>query len=243
MFQFPSNGKADTKIFSVVAVLQRMLCVSIPFKREGGYKVIPLAREILANSGCVSIPFKREGGYKGHAKCQRRRFILFSFNSLQTGRRIQRRENGIHTEKHLEFQFPSNGKADTKSFWTQTNSAASVFVSIPFKREGGYKVWWYNRHRLRHYGFNSLQTGRRIQRNVKNFLHCDSIRAFVSIPFKREGGYKEELERIYGTDVEMFQFPSNGKADTKVFLFLPSMAGVVTSFNSLQTGRRIQSRR
>ena len=60
-------------------------------------------------------------------------------------------------------------------------------VSIPFKRERGYKVPEYD------------DQGRLI---------------IVSIPFKRERGYKAEMQRQPDTETE-FQFPSNGNADTK----------------------------
>ena len=159
------------------------------------------------------------------------------FNSLQTGKHRQRREwwkwiytrdlsfNSLQTGKHRQrgtiedangntqtFQFPSNGKVDTKikfrqpltlnkvrfnslqtGRWIQSCSEfngirRSVRVSIPFKREGGYKV-----------------------------MHPRPNPAFgiVSIPFKREGGYK---------GLRVWSYGENGNG-----------------FNSLQTGRWIQS--
>ena len=91
-----------------------MLFVSIPFKREGGYKVL-VATNGAGKVEIVSIPFKREGGYKesGHYTLD---------------------DNG-----YKKFQFPSNGKVDTKSPNRCGISSVTTEVSIPFKREGGYK--------------------------------------------------------------------------------------------------------
>ena len=89
------------------------------------------------------------------------------------------------------FQFPSNGKVDTKF-----SRCGHAFLGVTC--------------------FNSLQTGRCIQSDsiVFHRLHYH-----VSIPFKREGVYKE-AEARKATEGIRFQFPSNGKVYTKVFLFL-----------------------
>ena len=67
----------------------------------------------------------------------------------------------------------------------------------------------------------------------------------VSIPFKREGTFRRLIlsgppfrdEALSG-----FQFPSNGKAHSDVVVKIPVVKLVVTSsFNSLQTGRHIQT--
>ena len=64
-----------------------------------------------------------------------------AFNSLQTGKRIQRRKRKLWSpSKEVMFQFPSNGKADPKCIsidsWLPDGN-----VSIPFKRESGSKAF------------------------------------------------------------------------------------------------------
>ncbi len=87
-------------------------------------------------------------------------------------------------------------------------------VSIPFKRESISKVrylrWLKRKSR---YSFNSLQTGKYIQRITRRITNAYQIYP-VSIPFKRE---------------------SISKAWIK-----PSMCPFASSFNSLQTGKYIQ---
>ena len=61
----------------------------------------------------------------------------------------------------------------------------------------------------------------------------------VSIPFKREGVSKVETHREKLTEHAKFQFPSNGKAHSDSQTRLTATVG--TSFNSLQTGRHIQT--
>ena len=85
------------------------------------------------------------------------------------------------------FQFPSNGKAYPKK--TQILTGVAAFVR-----------------------FNSLQTGKRIQR-LSSVFNPDAY--LVSIPFKREsvskvfhGNWRKGMPRT-------FQFPSNGKAYPK----------------------------
>ena len=63
----------------------------------------------------------------------------------------------------LWFQFPSNGKAEPKGYH-EFRKISQFFVSIPFKREGGAK-------------------------DTENENSWVAI-AKVSIPFKREGGAK-----------------------------------------------------
>ena len=64
----------------------------------------------------------------------------------------------------------------------------------------------------------------------------------VSIPFKRESVSKVDTpvdaERHFG---QKFQFPSNGKAYPKCLNTDLSIESASPGFNSLQTGKRIQS--
>ena len=195
-------------------------CVSIPFKRESIYKVRS-RRWMVLQRKAVSIPFKRESIYKALKVSAKPSPALTSFNSLQTGKHIQRR-NPITTceGKAVMFQFPSNGKAYTKLY----NLYKRRYTKCVYQ------------------SFNSLQTGKHIQskRNWDKRLdkmqfqfpsngkaytkwsECESsspVVRQVSIPFKRESIYKA----IYAftnciTENLEFQFPSNGKAYTKLSL-------------------------
>ena len=112
-----------------------------------------------------------------------------SFNSLQTGKRIQSwAERWLWLSDISEFQFPSNGKAYPKS----EDSIRTGVVG---------------------YSFNSLQTGKRIQRTTAtSSLHPQP----VSIPFKRESVSKGLTTKPpEGRSLLQFQFPSNGKAYPK----------------------------
>ena len=110
-FQFPSNGKEhgkflnrygfspDADSFNSLQTGRSMerdparlirtfpLSVSIPFKREGAWKV--QKRPQVCGLCHVSIPFKREGAWKAVSPHQHRRLWL-CFNSLQTGRSMER---------------------------------------------------------------------------------------------------------------------------------------------------------
>ena len=140
------------------------------------------------------------------------------------------------------FQFPSNGKAYTKREQVATIRKHAT-VSIPFKRESIYKV-------------------------PKN-LRGEICNRSVSIPFKRESIYKGFIKMDLKNRADsLFQFPSNGKAYTKaltansthsdirkqvsipfkresiykVAIALALTLAFTMSFNSLQTGKHIQSK-
>ena len=65
-FQFPSNGKVDSKRRRFTIGKQPRLNVSIPFKRESGFKGNSKASQMC--DYIVSIPFKRESGFKDKEK-------------------------------------------------------------------------------------------------------------------------------------------------------------------------------
>ena len=102
----------------------------------------------------VSIPFKRESGFKesiskgGYAPEE------LSFNSLQTGKWIQRLKRCTVVSPHE--------------------------VSIPFKRESGFKGCQVCFLIYIIYSFNSLQTGKWIQ-SVKKYEHAAVIISFNSL--------------------------------------------------------------
>ena len=113
----------------------------------------------------VSIPFKRESLSKGGL-----------------------RSDAIHRYFQRKFQFPSNGKAYPKwyrywaiyRFWKRLFQFPSNGKAYPKE-----SIWIRPSHEPGNYhGFNSLQTGKPIQRKhqPKNLW----LILFVSIPFKRE---------------------------------------------------------
>ena len=217
-------------------------------------------------------------------------FLPNRFNSLQTGKRIAsnatslnlhipesvsipfKRESGsqvwrpyvVLTEVDV-FQFPSNGKADRKSFFMCSLRTPNS-VSIPFKRESGSqaatttslfgtvslfqfpsngnadrKFSLQNMDIFCNFCFNSLQTGTRIASSV--ITGKERIKPLVSIPFKRERGSQVEnvKDALSNEEFSVFQFPSNGKAERKIAVALTLTVGI--GFNSLQTGKRIARER
>ena len=141
---------------------------------------------------------------------------LLSFNSLQTGKRMERKNTRISfLDLQKEFQFPSNGKEHGKTR-NDGHRHARKHVSIPFKREGAWKATTSEDcTQCFSLSFNSLQTGRSMER--KEFVPAVGQEPFVSIPFKREGAWKDQRSN-----------PANWATD-----------GIC--FNSLQTGRSMES--
>ena len=160
---------------------------------------------------CVSIPFKRESISK----------VVFLI---------------ITVAHFVAFQFPSNGKAYPK------------YIVALIELED-------------RYGFNSLQTGNRIRRShqqsaISNQQRGVSVKrklliaerqqptagSHYSIPFKRESISKGEQESSQQrTRKTAFQFPSNGKAYPKTRSCRATRKSLKKCFNSLQTGKHIQS--
>ena len=163
--------------------------VSIPFKRESISKADEA--ETWDIIGSVSIPFKRESISKVHSDiimddvskefqfpsngkaypkkdyADFKSIRVCSFNSLQTGKHIQRVAAGNVKAHHPSlFQFPSNGKAYPKAVTESTSDDGVNRVSIPFKRESISKV------------------------NLKGTTTL--TKSLVSIPFKRESISKEK---------------------------------------------------
>ena len=190
--------------------------------------------------------------------------ILYCFNSLQTGRYIQSQAVLASLDKFTVFQFPSNGKVYTKKtiksrecccWWHCFNSLQTGrYIQSPSS------TW---RQRIAVYCFNSLQTGRYIQRLDKSWHIISTCQRFnslqtgryiqrlmwmwtqhttvtVSIPFKREGIYKVTNPKKRRKKKKKFQFPSNGKVYTKE-RYQDESQRYINCFNSLQTGRYIQS--
>ena len=141
------------------------------------------------------------------------RFRRSCFNSLQTGRHIQTISERTLDELRLEFQFPSNGKAHSDEEVSEKRHASLLKVSIPFKREGTFR----------------RSPGPRRRRAL-----C------VSIPFKREGTFRPNFRAKRDFAGAGFQFPSNGKAHSDRQRQRRTRRHALC-FNSLQTGRHIQT--
>ena len=339
MFQFPSNGKGDSKFAHRPQQAGTERAVSIPFKRESGFKAersrekqsgagfnslqtgkriqrhwpmlgrrsaMPCFNSLQTGKGIQSryrernsrvvvfsfnslqtgkgiqslmvfetehghvwefqIPFKRERGFKAFPNPTEITKDRNSFNSLQTGKGIQRGSgsyiidqtnvfNSLQTGKGIQrrttkppdfkvsarFQFPSNGKGDSKSHphW-RDYVVYHNNVSIPFKRERGFKELQEAVSGLRaKKPFQFPSNGHKgIQRQALQDISKHKYP--VSIPFKRERGFKEDRARVYRWLNLVFQFPSNGERGFKVYQRKSRAESLSLRFNSLQTGKGIQ---
>ena len=136
-FQFPSNGKAYPKFCYQFIGFGTRCCVSIPFKRESISKGVKQGRTLTRTT---QFQFPSNGkAYPKSKNWAEEDCDALCFNSLQTGKHIQRHVlnlliqaipsfNSLQTGKHIqrenhpsilsfifvEFQFPSNGKAYPK---------------------------------------------------------------------------------------------------------------------------------
>ena len=116
---------------------------------------------------------------------------LQSFNSLQTGKCIQRMRHSVY-RKSMGFNSLQTGKCIQSSVLVYNDPNGFSEVSIPFKRESVFRV---------HY-----------QVLMKWAFYI------VSIPFKRESvfrGIREELG-LKNDQFHKFQFPSNGKVYSEI---------------------------
>ena len=135
------------------------------------------------------------------------------FNSLQTGRCIQSGVGACWLVAGTGFQFPSNGKVYPKSDIPLND--LSDLVSIPFKREGVSKV---------------------------DDGGCSGAAVTsVSIPFKREGVSKGCKIRYTDKGLKV-SIPFKREGVSKATCFAAQVVAQEEGFNSLQTGRCIQSR-
>ncbi len=191
------------------------------------------------------------------------------FNSLQTGKHIQRlkrkwrqplrqRFNSLQTGKHIQSseEDESEIKRELANGFNSLQTGKHIQrlkdvlrvvgsdrkVSIPFKRESIYKV---KENRLpcadiSYQCFNSLQTGKHIQSQSRHRL----IVVVNLFQFPSNGkAYTKVCARGARTrrNGHKFQFPSNGKAYTKVWREIHKEIKKPQCFNSLQTGKHIQS--
>ena len=190
--------------------------VSIPFKRESLSKAQLLTYEEKQQFERVSIPFKRESLSKDWAVRYLHLIMWVGFNSLQTGKPIQRLSS------------------------SSTSGDLMFFVSIPFKRESLSKVNVYLIKSDASESFNSLQTGKPIQSVGLDLDKQHLFTLFVSIPFKRESLSKVWFRATKTLRLNCFNSLQTGKPIQSL------MAGMYINyesfcFNSLQTGKPIQS--
>ena len=235
-FQFPSNGKPYTK---------RKLMLGPPDKGQFQFPSNGKAYTKPHDAGNMitgpSEEFQFPSNGKPYTKKVIERILNLdpnSFNSLQTGKHIQRYKrycaalaenrsfNSLQTGTHI-----------------QRCNLASFFFDLK--------------------SFNSLQTGKHIQSYLVFKWQSDPDE-LVSIPFKRESiskvvrackvtktdpvfqfpsngkAYPKQLQSVSKKLLKKFQFPSNGKAYPKEHN-LRINGSILCGFNSLQTGKHIQS--
>ena len=188
-FQFPSNGKVYPKLGISNTPFY---CNGFQFPSNG--KVYPKVSNWV--------------------RC-RRWWRRLSFNSLQTGKCIQRYYLLDSSYFRIsEFQFPSNGKVYPKRRRRIFVVEHRRKVSIPFKRESVSKAFADSGYLVDVYAcFNSLQTGKCIQSSSGRNFDTLSWKSFNSLQTgKCIQSYAEPRFRRLGA-----------------------------CFNSLQTGKCIQS--
>ena len=141
-FQFPSNGKAYPKGWGQRHWAYRgHTDVSIPCKREslskGGWS------PQIVSVWCLGFQFPSNGkAYPKYANYARQKGYPLGFNSLQTGKPIQRIEQDADIVAFLCFNSLQTGKPIQRI----------LFICI-------------HKHRITR--FNSLQTGKPIQSRLK----------------------------------------------------------------------------
>ena len=137
-FQFPSNGKVNSEL----KLMKSLLFIQSRFNslQTGKWiqRFVPPQTTVPWRTS-VSIPFKRESEFRD-----------IRFNRAEQFARA-------------EFQFPSNGKVNSEEALEALQFVWNAIVSIPFKRESGFRV----QHQIHKItiimSFNSLQTGKGIQ--------------------------------------------------------------------------------
>ena len=116
-----------------------------------------------------------------------------------------------------QFQFPSNGKLHSNYYGDQYVSLNMPEISIPFKRETAFKP----------FNFNSKFSERRVSIPFKRetafkrgvWGNHPFRSNCVSIPFKTGNCIQTSLSTdMAKANAEMFQFPSNGKLHSNLFL-------------------------
>ena len=216
--------------------------VSIPFKRESiskglnwstDTKVIPSFNSLQTGKYIqsynigetrlmklkVSIPFKRESISKGELK-KSTNHILYHRVSIPFKREsISKACNRTPaTGTQLRVSIPFKRESISKGVHTRSCRCVVAIVSIPFKRESISKANASGRDHVRVLCFNSLQTGKYIQRKE---TAVQKSNAYTKFQFPSNGKvYPKEAGNVIVTNptTNTFQFPSNGKVYPKLFL-------------------------
>ena len=215
-----------------------MKLVSIPFKRESISERHWRSEHERQPCHFVSIPFKREsiserdsGGIDGLQQDT-------SFNSLQTGKHIWTPWvcKRTHRSLRVRFQFPSNGKVYLNSVYMKNARAFTLTFQFPSNGKVYLNDMMAAAADMSQESFNSLQTGKYIWTGANTRIH--PWYREVSIPFKRESGFRVDPDEWAWCAAFLFQFPSNGKVDSELSIMISQCSK--KSFNSLQTGKWIQ---
>ena len=161
------------------------------------------------------------------------------FNSLQTGKGMESRNLRAVLMQAQQVSIPFKRERAWKVNPLSQTQIPHVKVSIPFKRERAWKDGSFEANRSQH---RKVSIPFKRERAWKvagiNLLGCP-IRE-VSIPFKRERAWKEK-QCPNGRKNKKFQFPSNGKGHGKCIKVYEVMRHCRVSFNSLQTGKGMES--
>ena len=161
-----------------------------------------------------------------------------SFNSLQTGKHIQR-PCGTNSARTIFTSFNSlqTGKHIQSGLWSQKICLLPSFNSLQTGKHIQSRTPVFGDTPV-DFKFQFPSNGKAYTKDLIGAIECGEIK--VSIPFKRESIYKA-LSRLQPRGWgKRFQFPSNGKAYTKLYLVADDNDGS-GGFNSLQTGKHIQS--
>ena len=242
-FPFPSNGKVHRK-FAEKIKAETHLPVSIPFKRKVHRKRID-DPSIANNWCCVSIPFKRESASKAlehRVAVLRDNKVSIPFKRESASKAIWRKVCGC---RRCEFQFPSNGKVHRKkkAGW-YTESIFPVIVSIPFKRESASKVdedW--DVLMLTHCEFPFPSNGKVHRKGPSK----NGFPRFIEFPFPSNGKVHRKLHSPRRSQRQKrvsipFKRESASKVRKKLFPATSIRYRAKTCFNSLQTGKCIESK-
>ena len=190
------------------------MIVSIPFKRESVSKD---GQRLFVHRTTyrVSIPFKRESVSKVSDDSGSEEEYENPFQFPSNGKAYPKEFEDVNGKRvFFQFQFPSNGKAYPKKTVKGVAQTCWWRVSIPFKRE-------------------SVSKGPRKRQSVRR----------VRFQFPSNGkAYPKWGASASGASCVSFQFPSNGKAYPKLCHKMIYGTRPRGCFNSLQTGKRIQSR-
>ena len=139
------------------------------------------------------------------------------FNSLQTGKGVQTQESSSTVDRHLKFQFPSNGKgcSDRDGEPVTLIVTEERFNSLQTGKGVQTAPGTFLSQNETSWSFNSLQTGKGVQTALE--IYGEALKQGVSIPFKRE--------RVFRLSHQLHS----------------STTAATNSFNSLQTGKGVQT--